>query len=194
MQKYYLVSKSQSWSFELQPGLNRLGRNPTNDCRVHDGSVSSFHCEVSVSETSLVVRDLQSTNGTFVNDLQITDSELRPGDVLRLGNFDLLLEAPPVTIAIPELSKEEPMVDTKLPDGTAACLHHPAVPAQFHCTKCEHNYCEVCVRHVGLSGSKGMYFCAACDGKCEPLAAAPKKRPQASLLDRLTQTIRIFRK
>ena len=36
------------WAFELSPGLNKLGRNPTNDFRVSDPSVSSFHAELMV--------------------------------------------------------------------------------------------------------------------------------------------------
>src|SRR4029077_1381663 len=56
------------WAFELAPGLNKLGRNPTNDFRVSDPSVSSFHAELMVEDELIRVRDLGSTNGTFIDD------------------------------------------------------------------------------------------------------------------------------
>lgn len=88
-------------AYELMPGLNRVGRNPTNDCRVPDVSLSSFHCEITLSPDNTVrVRDLASTNGTFVDGLQIMDSELKPGQILRMGSVEFTLER--VTVAEPQ--------------------------------------------------------------------------------------------
>jgi pSer/pThr/pTyr-binding forkhead associated (FHA) protein len=88
-------------AFELMPGLNRVGRNPTNDCRVPDASLSSFHCEITLNPNNTMrVRDLASTNGTYVDGLQVMDAELKPGEILRLGTVEFALER--VTVAEPQ--------------------------------------------------------------------------------------------
>ena len=79
-------------SIELRPGLNRIGRNPTNDFRVPEASVSSFHCEISLEGKTVSVRDLGSTNGTFVSGLRIRESLLTTGQIVKLGNAEFRLE------------------------------------------------------------------------------------------------------
>ncbi|HVY70522.1 MAG TPA: FHA domain-containing protein [Verrucomicrobiae bacterium] len=194
MQTYLLVGGDAFSTFELRHGLNSIGRNPSNDFRVSDSSVSSFHCEVVVGEEGVVVRDLQSTNGTFVNGQQIQESPLRPGEQLRLGNVDFKLDAPPVHVAIPTIKTEETPQATVLPDGAPACVNHVGVHALFRCQKCGQTYCDSCVRRVGLAGSKSMVFCATCDGACVEIKITPAKQKKESIFGRLTQTIRIFRK
>ncbi|MEW6156702.1 MAG: FHA domain-containing protein, partial [Verrucomicrobiota bacterium] len=95
---------NHSWAIDLAPGLNRIGRNPTNDFRIPDASVSSFHCEISVSADSVVVTDLGSTNGTFVDGQMIQQSELKPGQTLRLGQAEFKLERIALEIARPDSS------------------------------------------------------------------------------------------
>src|SRR3954467_9525871 len=80
------------WAYELKPGLNTLGRNPTNDFRVSDPSVSSFHAELMVQGEEIRVRDLGSTNGTFIDDHKIEEGMLKPENFLRLGNVRFQLE------------------------------------------------------------------------------------------------------
>lgn len=96
-------------AFELMPGLNRLGRNPTNDFRIADRSVSSFHCEVTLEANGTIrVRDLASTNGTFIEHLQLAEGELKVGQTLGLGSVELQLER--ATIANPALIPEVVLV------------------------------------------------------------------------------------
>jgi pSer/pThr/pTyr-binding forkhead associated (FHA) protein len=101
MERLVLSWLGKPFAFELMPGLNRLGRNPTNDFRVADASISSFHCEVSLNpDNSLSIRDLASTNGTFIDGVQVSEGKLRPGQTLRLGTVEFALEK--VTVAEPE--------------------------------------------------------------------------------------------
>src|SRR5690242_17954024 len=101
MERLVLSWLGKPFAFELMPGLNRLGRNPTNDFRVADASISSFHCEVNLNpDNSLSVRDLASTNGTFIDGNQVSEGRLRPGQTLRLGTVEFALEK--VTVAEPE--------------------------------------------------------------------------------------------
>src|SRR4051794_27947638 len=102
MERLVLSWVDKPFAFDLMPGLNRLGRNPTNDFRVPDASVSSFHCEITLNEDhSLHVRDLASTNGTCIDGARIKEGKLQPGQSLRLGTAEFRLER--VLVAEPVL-------------------------------------------------------------------------------------------
>ena len=200
MMKLVLAGLTHAGTFELGPGFNTLGRNPTNDFRVHDVTVSSFHCEIVVSEESILVRDLGSTNGTYIDGQPVQETRIEPGQILRLGSVELRLESQQVSepprVVIPELKFEEPPSSTTLADGSLSCLNHREVRAVVKCVKCQRAFCAECVHVLALSGGKSRIFCPSCSGPCEliPGAAplhAPLKPKKQSLLGRLTQTIRI---
>ncbi|HEY3762217.1 MAG TPA: FHA domain-containing protein [Verrucomicrobiae bacterium] len=91
-----LVIQTQSMAgraHELHTDRTTIGRVDDNTFQITDPSVSSHHCEVLLKGTDVVIRDLNSTNGTFINDARISESPLKPGQTLRLGQIELKLEA-----------------------------------------------------------------------------------------------------
>src|SRR5687767_13510671 len=136
-----LIFKKQNHplqSLELHPGINRLGRREDNDFQVDDPTVSSVHCEIRVNGDSIVVRDLGSSNGTFINGQQIREGTLAFGETVTLGDVELTLQAAEISVSIPKW--EEPKVEAApaaLADGSQACLNHPLVPAMQRCTHCQ---------------------------------------------------------
>jgi pSer/pThr/pTyr-binding forkhead associated (FHA) protein len=79
--------------FRLSPGaIKTLGRAPRADFIVDAALVSRLHCRLTAGETSLEVVDLDSTNGTFVNDQRVDRAQLAPGDRLRVGRVELMVE------------------------------------------------------------------------------------------------------
>lgn len=80
---------------ELTVEKTTIGRVDDNTFPIPEGSVSSHHAEILLRGTDIVVRDLNSTNGTFINGNQITgEAPLKPGQILRLGTIELRLEDP----------------------------------------------------------------------------------------------------
>jgi CheY-like chemotaxis protein len=79
-------------SHELGTHWVTIGRGDTNAFQIVETSISSQHCEVQLRGNELVVRDLRSTNGTFVGGRMITEAILRPGQILRVGQVELRLE------------------------------------------------------------------------------------------------------
>jgi hypothetical protein len=67
--------------------------------------VSSRHCEAQLNGNELSVRDLDSTNGTFINGAKIHQGTLRLGQILRLGQVEMRLQVfvPPVASEIGSL-------------------------------------------------------------------------------------------
>jgi pSer/pThr/pTyr-binding forkhead associated (FHA) protein len=78
---------------ELNVDRTTIGRVEDNMFQIAEASVSSHHCEVHLRGNEVLIRDLNSTNGTFINGEKITESVLKPGQTLRLGNVELKLEA-----------------------------------------------------------------------------------------------------
>jgi pSer/pThr/pTyr-binding forkhead associated (FHA) protein len=78
---------------ELNVDRTTIGRVEDNTFQIADASVSSHHCEVHLRGGEVLIRDLNSTNGTFIDDVRITESVLKPGQTLRLGQIELKLEA-----------------------------------------------------------------------------------------------------
>ncbi len=74
-------------------GKSRIGRSEESEIVLLDPSVSRAHAVVEVTDGNAVVRDLGSTNGTFVNGRRIESELLRDGDELRLGNTRMKFEA-----------------------------------------------------------------------------------------------------
>jgi pSer/pThr/pTyr-binding forkhead associated (FHA) protein len=79
---------------ELNVDRTTIGRVEDNMFQIAEPSVSSHHCEVHLRGDEVLIRDLNSTNGTFINNEKITESVLKPGQTLRLGNVELKLDTP----------------------------------------------------------------------------------------------------
>ncbi len=82
---------------ELKVDKTTVGRVEDNMFQIAEPSVSSHHCEVLVRGNDVIVRDLNSTNGTFINGEKVTEGPIKPGQILRLGQIEMRLEtdAPP---------------------------------------------------------------------------------------------------
>jgi len=78
---------------ELKLDKTTIGRVEDNTFQIAEPSVSSHHCEVLLRGSEVVVRDLNSTNGTYIGGEKVTESVLKPGQVLRLGQVEMRLEA-----------------------------------------------------------------------------------------------------
>ncbi|MEI9961133.1 MAG: FHA domain-containing protein [Limisphaerales bacterium] len=77
---------------ELLTDRTTIGRVEDNTFQIADASVSSHHCEIHLRGNEIIIRDLNSTNGTFINNEKIAEKSLVPGQTLRLGQVELKLE------------------------------------------------------------------------------------------------------
>ena len=100
---------------ELKLGANRIGRSPETDFPITHPTISSLHCEVVLMEEGLVIRDLESTNGTFVDGRPVREAKLSSGQMVRLGDVELFVENTEFKVAIPKF------IDMDLPAPRSSC-------------------------------------------------------------------------
>jgi len=75
--------------FRLLPGsIKTVGRAPRADFVVDAPLVSRLHCRLTLQDNGVLVEDLDSTNGTFVNGSRVRKGLLASGDVLRVGRME----------------------------------------------------------------------------------------------------------
>jgi pSer/pThr/pTyr-binding forkhead associated (FHA) protein len=70
-----------------------IGRSPDNDLPVDNLAVSNYHARVYFEAGRLVVEDLASLNGTFVNDLRVERATLHDGDSIWVGKHHIKVDA-----------------------------------------------------------------------------------------------------
>src|SRR5580704_2424495 len=108
-------------TFELNIERTTVGRVEDNTFQIADGSVSSHHAEIVLRGSDIVIRDIGSTNGTFINNEKITEAVLKPGQTLRFGQVELKIDdgkpagAPPPAAGNPP---PPPATPKKTGDGT----------------------------------------------------------------------------
>ncbi len=86
-------------AYELTLEKTTVGRGDQNTLAIADGSLSAVHCEILVNGPEVIVRDLGSRNGTFVNGAKLVNqqSQLKSGQTVRFGAVEarLELDSPP---------------------------------------------------------------------------------------------------
>lgn len=70
-----------------------IGRAPDNDLVIDNLAVSNHHARVSCQDGNLFVEDLQSLNGTFLNDMRIERAALHSGNRIQIGKHTILVDA-----------------------------------------------------------------------------------------------------
>jgi pSer/pThr/pTyr-binding forkhead associated (FHA) protein len=106
-----LVDGQPEQVFRILPGgVRTVGRATGADFIVDAALVSRVHCRLTArADGALEVRDLESTNGTFVNGERVKTARLKPGDRLQVGRLELVVSSDPAPAG------EEPPDSKELP-------------------------------------------------------------------------------
>ncbi|HMP74270.1 MAG TPA: FHA domain-containing protein [Kiritimatiellia bacterium] len=80
-------------SFTLDTLEVTVGRNEDNVISINNPAVSGRHCVIRHEDDRYVLKDLGSTNGTHVNNKQVPEAELKPKDLIQIGNVEFLFNS-----------------------------------------------------------------------------------------------------
>ncbi|MEO0097956.1 MAG: FHA domain-containing protein [candidate division WOR-3 bacterium] len=76
----------------LTKNIINIGRAPDNDIVLNYPQISRYHCRIIKKDEEIIIYDLNSTNGTFVNGRRIKEARLKIGDRINLGSYAFWLE------------------------------------------------------------------------------------------------------
>lgn len=118
---WMLVRHADGARIPLRAGRNELGRSAMTHVCLDDHSVSQVHAIIHVRDGCATLRDLGSTNGTWVNGKRVDEQALKVGDQLRLGTVKLSVQAAPTQETfIGAAASRPPSVAEALAEGGAS--------------------------------------------------------------------------
>ena len=94
MAKVFYKDEKGDQSFDLRGSISTFGRGSDNDCILRDRELSRQHFQIERGEFGFKVVDLESRNGTRVNDNFMNQHLLRPGDRVQVGKLVLTFQDP----------------------------------------------------------------------------------------------------
>lgn len=180
----------ESEVIELNLGVNHFGRDAECHFPINHSTVSSYHCDIVLTAEGILLRDLDSTNGTFVNGEIVKQAVLQPGQTVRLGDVELVVESTDVKISIPEIERPMPPAPpVVLPGGEMLCPRHTQSKVTHRCTFCFSVQCDACVKRLRRKGGKTLKLCVLCSHPVELIVAdKPKKK---GILSFITERIKL---
>jgi hypothetical protein len=159
-----------AWEIQLEEGPNRVGSSESSDFQINHPSISGLHCEFVLSDAGVLLRDLGSTRGTYLDREKVKEAFLRPNQHIQIGAVAMIFEpaisgaagasaevmvaAPtppppsaPASSPSPFLAPGTPATSAPnlLDAGKAFCRNHPEKPARFICNQCQSYFCADCV-------------------------------------------------
>jgi len=106
-----LATEKKVFGFDLMEVFRvAIGRHDSNDLAFNSRNVSNYHAEILNEGGDLVLHDLGSTNGSYVNEERVKRRKLRHGDRIRIGNNEITVrltqgEAKDVEPSLPDIPK-----------------------------------------------------------------------------------------
>lgn len=118
----FINKNGTTQTYKLPSAVTFIGRRQDCDMCIPLSVVSRRHCELYTEFDKLMIRDLKSRNGTFVNDESIDEAALKAGDVLRIGPLKFVVQINGVPsnfdefLPRPEERQVEPEAEIEIPE------------------------------------------------------------------------------
>ena len=145
------------FQIELTKNETTLGREPACDIQVNDPLSSRLHAVIYFRADGYEIEDQNSSNGTFVNEMEVTIGPVVDGDLIRIGNTTLLLKTDP--------DPDATIIQERALDETLVALH-PTIPHEHGAVHC---------RDCGQPNPKNGKFCSKCGSALPQLPATFQK-------------------
>ena len=103
MPQIEVKTKQGQRRYELAEKPVTIGRADDNTLVIKDSQASRHHCVIEPGDVGFQVRDLESRNGTNLNDAKVTTNKLSNGDIVQIGRTRITFIDPDELIAMPEM-------------------------------------------------------------------------------------------
>ena len=119
MQYYYfevIKGKNIGERYSLNDGATSLGRSSSNSITIHSNEkgVSGHHAIVYKSPNKILIQDMQSTNGTYLNEYKIQEKEITPNDIIGFGKL-----GPRMKLIVSDFELVSDLTYSPLPDDNS---------------------------------------------------------------------------
>lgn len=162
LQLEYMTWDGVPHIFVLEEGVTRIGRTPENDLQIDDLALSARHCRIEVTGESVLVRDEESSGGTFLDGEWIKEAPLSAGQILNLGTFTVnVCACPGLAGEVTSIGMIKPRLPVQLSDGSYSCQTHSEERAEFECEACFVLFCSDCLDEA-LQGPDAVLCCPRC--------------------------------
>jgi hypothetical protein len=151
---------------ELKVGTTRIGRTAQNNLQIDELALSSQHAEIRYDGQSIVVRDLDSMAGTYVDGQPVTEAVVKVGQVVSLGSFLIKLED---SSGEPAAHSQQDLQTVRLQDGSYSCFRHSTRRALYECEGCFDLACEECVQWIERTDGAKVARCKSCGAACRTI-------------------------
>jgi hypothetical protein len=136
--------------YDLKLGKNVFGRGGISDLKVQSLGISKEHCEIHVYKDKMMIVDLKSSNGTFVNGVKIQNSIVRVGDKISL--FDVIMDVIPTPDIRPKSSRKQAIQNPPVP-----VQRPPSSPVQLGASQMNYPQQGAAAMHMGYQQTPQMY-------------------------------------
>lgn len=103
-----------------------VGRGRDNSLAYNDTMLSRAHCVFERDGSNVMLRDLESQNGTFVNENRIEKIRLRPGDHIRIGHIEMVFTLEEISLPDKNATKEKQNRDDLADDRDKRAMRRPS--------------------------------------------------------------------
>ena len=102
-------------TIETDKEIITIGRNIKNDIQIDNQSVSKQHARIVKHQGNYLIEDMQSTNGTYLNEKKITKERLTNNDIITIGKHTLqaILDKKPVESSQQDMINDTMMLTTE---------------------------------------------------------------------------------
>ncbi len=164
MTDFDLVSLADEVTFRVRGGYPAvLGRGTRGQFTVNDSSISRLHVKLSAGEEGLAIEDLESTNGTFLNDAQVTKATASDGDIVKFGSVTFQVRRV-VDVASNRGAEENEEEQGAPTSSLARCCGRCRSPHPASTARSPGSYLRrrplTCCRRLGCLASRGSSSCS----------------------------------
>lgn len=162
--------------FVVGEGRVTVGRTANNDLVIDDLALTAQHCEFITKGDRVLVRDLNSTSGTFLDGEMVEEAIVSPGQTLNLGTFRIEIGVVSQASGTAAGSQVAEAMPSRLKDGTFSCLQHAEDRAEFECPDCFRLSCSRCFEE------KSGRECPVCGGQMSVIDWSGLERTKEDVL------------